>query len=232
MRSSTEARHPSQPDTSRTMAEESRRGAEGRRDLAGAGSLPALVEAKLAVPSVRHGVVDRPSIMRALDAGQDAALMLVAAPAGYGKTTAVRAWCASLDASVAWVTLDAGDNDPVRLWRYVATAVDRIRPGLGRAALQRLGVAGGPVEAAVDELMNGVAALGSELVIVLDDLHAVTSEECLSSIDYAARAPSPECARAGRHTHGSGAATRSAACRWGARRGACRRPRVHHRRGA
>ena len=172
------------------MAEESRRGAEERRDLAGAGSLPALVEAKLAVPSVRHGVVDRPSIMRALDAGQDAALMLVAAPAGYGKTTAVRAWCASLDASVAWVTLDAGDNDPVRLWRYVATAVDRIRSGLGRAALQRLGVAGGPVEAAVDELMNGVAALGSELVIVLDDLHAVTSEECLSSIDYAvARLP-------------------------------------------
>ena len=91
---------------------------------------------------------------------------------------------------MAWVTLDAGDDDPVRLWRYVATAVDRVRSGLGRAALQRLGVAGSPVEAAVDELMNGVAALGSELVVVLDDLHAVTSEECLSSIDYAlARLP-------------------------------------------
>jgi LuxR family maltose regulon positive regulatory protein len=71
------------------------------------------------------------------------------------------------------------------LWRYVATAVDRVRPGLGRAALQRLGAAGGPVEAAVDELMNGVAALGSELFVVLDDLHAVTNEECLSSLDYA-----------------------------------------------
>ena len=165
-------------------------GAGGRHgldsaDTNGADALSRLVEAKLAVPSVRHGVVDRTRVMRALEAGHDAALMLVAAPAGYGKTTAVRAWCASRDASVAWVTLDAGDNDPVRLWRYVATAVDRVRSGLGRAALRMLGVAGSPVEAAVDELMNGVAALGSELVVVLDDLHAVTSEECLSSIDYA-----------------------------------------------
>jgi LuxR family maltose regulon positive regulatory protein len=115
----------------------------------------------------------------------------VAAPAGYGKTTAVRAWCASLDAAVAWVTLDAGDNDPVRLWRYVATAVDRVRPGLGRAALQRLGVAGSPVEAALDALMNGIAGLGSELFVVLDDVDAVTSEECLSSIDHALKHLSP-----------------------------------------
>ena len=166
------------------------RGAGGRHGLDSADatvrtSFPRLVEAKLAVPSVRHGVVERPRVMRALEAGHDAALTLVAAPAGYGKTTAVRAWCATLDASVAWVTLDAGDNDPVRLWRYVATAVDRVRPVLGRAALRKLDVAGSPVEAAIDELMNGVAALGSELVIVLDDLHAVTSDECISSIDYA-----------------------------------------------
>ena len=181
----TEARHPSQQETSRTLAEERRRGAAERRDLDGAAALAPLVEAKLAVPSLRHGVVDRPTIMRALDAGRDAALTLVAAPAGYGKTTAARVWCASLDASVAWVTLDAGDDDPVRLWTYVATAVERVRPGLGRAALRRLGVAGSPVEVAVDELMNGVAALGSELVVVLDDLHLVTNEECLSSIDHA-----------------------------------------------
>jgi ATP/maltotriose-dependent transcriptional regulator MalT len=181
----TEARHPSQSDPSRTLAEESRRGAQERRDFDGAGALPPLVEAKLAVPSLRHGVVDRPRVRHALDVGRGAALTLVAAPAGYGKTTAVRDWCASLDASVAWVTLDAGDNDPARLWRYVATAVDRVRSGLGRAALRRLGVAGSPIDVAVDELMNGVAALGSELFVVLDDLHAVTNEECRSSIDYA-----------------------------------------------
>ena len=158
--------------------------ANSRRE-SGTDPPPPLVEAKLAVPSVRRAMVDRPRVRRALDAGREASLTLVAAPAGYGKTTAVRDWCASLDAALAWVVLDAGDNDPALLWRYVATAVDRVRPGLGRGALRRLGVAGSPVEAAVDELLNGVAALGTELVIVLDDLHAVTSQECLASIDYA-----------------------------------------------
>jgi ATP/maltotriose-dependent transcriptional regulator MalT len=154
-------------------------------DAARADELPPLAEAKLAAPSVHHGVVDRPRIRGGLDAGRGASLTLVAAPAGYGKTTAVRAWCAGLDMAPAWVTLDAGDDDPVRLWRYVATAVDRVRPGLGRGALRRLGVAGSPIEVAVDELMNGVAALGSELVVVLDNLHALTGEESLSSVDYA-----------------------------------------------
>jgi LuxR family maltose regulon positive regulatory protein len=69
-------------------------------------------------------MVDRPRIRRVLDAGSDAVLTLVAAPAGYGKTTAVRLWCESRDATLVWVTLDADDNDPARLWRYLATACD------------------------------------------------------------------------------------------------------------
>jgi LuxR family maltose regulon positive regulatory protein len=158
---------------------------EARRDLNTVGSLPPLVEAKLAVPSLRRGVVDRARIRHALAGGEDASLTVVVAPAGYGKTTAVRSWCAREDAALAWVKLDAGDNDPVRLWWYVATAVDRARAGLGRGMLRRLGVAGAPVEAAIDELMNEAARLGSNLLIVLDDIQAVTSEECLSLIDYA-----------------------------------------------
>ena len=184
---------------------------------------PPLVEAKLAVPSVGHRVVDRPRVRAALDAGRDASLTLVAAAAGYGKTTAVRGWCASLDAALAWVMLDAGDDDPVLLWRYVATAVDRVRPGLGRGALRRLGVAGSPVEAAVDELFErrrrarpGVAS------IVLDDLHAVTSRECLASIDYALAHLPPNAHVVARHARRSGAQARAAARRRRAGRGACR----------
>ena len=127
-------------------------GSEPHGVPSGAGALPPLVEAKLAVPRVRRGMVDRPRVRRMLVGGRDAELTLVSAPAGYGKTTAVRAWCASAGAGVAWVTLDAGDNDPVRLWRYLATAVDRIRPGLGRGALHRLDTSGNALEDAVDEL--------------------------------------------------------------------------------
>jgi LuxR family maltose regulon positive regulatory protein len=144
-----------------------------------------LAEAKLAAPRRRAGMVERPRISATLDGGHDATLTLVAAPPGYGKTTAVRAWCSSQEASLAWVTLDAGDNDPTRLWTYVATAVDRVRQGLGRLALQRLGFAGTPIEAPIDELMNGIGSYGQRFVIVLDDLHSVTDDECLASLDYA-----------------------------------------------
>ena len=160
------------------------RGAE-TAERTGAAALPPLIEAKLAAPGMRGGTIDRPRLWTGPAAGVDEVLTLVAAPAGYGKTTAVRAWCASQDAALAWVTLDAGDNDPTRLWRYVATAVDRVRPGLGRAALQRLGIPGGPIEDAVDELMNGIAAFGERLLLVLDDLHEVTGEGCIASIDRA-----------------------------------------------
>jgi LuxR family maltose regulon positive regulatory protein len=132
----------------------------------------------------------RPRIFDVLQAADEAAVTLVAAPPGYGKTTAVQTWCASRRAPVAWVTLDKGDNDPVRLWAYVATAADRIREGLGRSALQRLAVAGGSIEFAVDDLLNGLAGLEEKIVIVLDDLHTVTDGECLASIDRAlARLP-------------------------------------------
>ena len=147
--------------------------------------LPPLAEAKLAAPRQRAGMVRRPRIARSLEAGADAALTLVAAPAGYGKTTAVRAWCATSETALAWVTLDEGDNDAARLWTYVATAVDRVREGLGRRALQRLRVAGMPMETVIDELMNGIAAFGAELVLVLDDVHTVNDVDCLASIEYA-----------------------------------------------
>ena len=97
----------------------------------------------------------------------------------------MRAWCASSETAFAWVTLDAGDNDPARLWTYAATAVDRIRDGLGRRALHRLRASGLAIETIVDELMNGIAGFGQELALVLDDFHTVTDGRCLASIEYA-----------------------------------------------
>lgn len=144
-----------------------------------------LAEAKLAAPRHRAGMLSRPRIWNTLDAAAGAALTLVSAPVGYGKTTAVRSWCANRDSAQAWVTLDAGDNDPVRLWTYIATAVDRVRDGLGRRALHRLRTSGIPIPVAVDELMNGIAEFGPGLELVLDDFHTVTDRECIDSIAFA-----------------------------------------------
>ena len=87
--------------------------------------------------------------------------------------------------ALAWVTLDAGDNDPARLWTYVATAVDRIRNGLGRRAINRLHASATEVEVAVDEVMNGIAEFGQPVTLVLDDLQTVPDSECLASLRYA-----------------------------------------------
>lgn len=144
-----------------------------------------LAEAKLAPPRPRPGLMERPRILTALSTAGASNLTLVAAPAGYGKTTAVEAWCAIQGLPVVWLTLDRADNDAVRLWTYVATGVDRVRQGLGRSTLQRLRGPGVDVQPAVDELMNRITRSGTELVMVLEDLHFLKNEEALATIDYA-----------------------------------------------
>ena len=143
-----------------------------------------LAETKLVPPRLRDEMVARPRVQEALER-DDVRLTLVAAPPGYGKTVAVRTWRERSSGDVAWVTLDAGDNDPLRFWTYVAMAIDRVRGGLGRGALQRLKVPGGVLESAVIELVNGVATFGAPLTVVLDDFQNITDLACLDSIDYA-----------------------------------------------
>jgi LuxR family maltose regulon positive regulatory protein len=127
--------------------------------------------------------VHRPRISVVLDGNEDVALTLVAAPAGYGKTTAVLEWCSNRPAAIVWVTLDARDNDPVRLWTYMGHALDRVRDGLGRGALWRLQTSS-TIKDVIDELAGALSRSGSELVLVFDDLHTVTDPGCLASIQY------------------------------------------------
>ncbi len=162
---------------------------DAARSLAGA---PPLIETKLIPPRSRPELVARPRLLRTLDELSSAALTLVDAPVGFGKTVLAQTWGAQSDTAVAWVSIDSADDDPVRLWTYVATAVDRIRPGLGRRALTRLGTFGVPPETVVDELINGIAAFGQPLTVVLDDLHALKSDACLSSFGHAVEQLPPQ----------------------------------------
>ena len=146
---------------------------------------PPIVEAKLAPPSVRRDVVERKRLARTLKNGAGARVTMFEAPAGYGKTTAIRSWCATQDAGLMWVTLDSGDNDPRRLWTYIATAVERIRPGLAQPVLRRLEADGGPIDHAVDELVTLLGRSRKPAILVLDDLHNVTDHKALATIDRA-----------------------------------------------
>lgn len=140
-------------------------------------SMRHLSEAKLHAPPARASWVDRP---RLLDAMLDAIrhpVTLVAAPAGYGKTTVVaQGLLTELSPASAWVSLDAGDDDPVRLWIHVAAALERAGCALPAVAPGR--VLGRLAEAPPTLLTSIVAALEAmpeELVLVLDDFHFVQS---------------------------------------------------------
>ena len=93
-----------------------------------------LLTTKLHLPGPRPGQVPRPRLMARLDEGLARGLVLVCAPAGYGKTVLLADWARCGTHPVAWLSLDAGDNDPARFWRHAVAALDRApardrRPG-------------------------------------------------------------------------------------------------------
>ena len=145
-----------------------------------------VIEPKLMLPRVHPGTLRRGRLLEMLDR-DDSPLTVLEAGVGYGKTTLVRSWSAERPEAVIWMTLDPADDDPVRLWTHLATAVERLREGLGRATLLSLGARGTPIETAVDELMNGLVAYARPVAIVLDDLHTVKSEASVRSIAHAIR---------------------------------------------
>src|SRR5262245_30077686 len=138
-----------------------------------------LIETKLVHTRPRQGTLGRERLLAELDRHSSEALTLVVAPVGFGKSVLVQSWCEHTDWAIAWLSLGDGDNDPARLWSYIATSVDRVRSGIGRMALHRLRVPGISVEVAVDELLNGVNTYGQPLAIVLDDLHLLNDDTCL-----------------------------------------------------
>ena len=130
-----------------------------------------LLETKLHVPRRRRNLVARARLSVPLNA--DAAVTLVSAPAGFGKTTLVADWVSGLDAAAAWVSLDEGDDEPARFWAYVATALGPA----GEGALDELGAHAVDLDAVLTTLVNDLSRADHEIVLVLDDLHAVHNPE-------------------------------------------------------
>jgi LuxR family maltose regulon positive regulatory protein len=141
---------------------------------------PNLVWAKLVPPAPRAGLIARTALQSLLQAGLQAKLCLLDAPAGFGKTTLLAQWSAAAGGGrVAWVSLDEGDNDPTRFWVYVVEALRTVEPGVGTAALQALRGASTDLDRVVlPSLLNDLSAVGAPLVLVLDDYHLVTQASC------------------------------------------------------
>jgi LuxR family maltose regulon positive regulatory protein len=144
-------------------------------------SIP-LLQTKLHIPPLRADRVSRTRLLARLDEGlrPEIRLILLSAPAGYGKTALLAEWVrAKRDAGVqaAWLSLEEGENDPARFWTYLIAALQAVEPGLGQGALAVLQSTGSPLaslrsEAILAVLINELAALEG-LLLVLDDYHLI-----------------------------------------------------------
>jgi LuxR family transcriptional regulator, maltose regulon positive regulatory protein len=144
----------------------------------------ALLETKFYVPRSRRGLVPRPRLSERLDRGTASKLMLVSAPAGFGKTTLLTEWLAAGPAApgnerlVAWLSLDRGDNDPTSFWAYVIAALRAVASGVGESALALLHASPPPpIETVLTVLLNDLGAIAADIVLVLDDYHVIDARE-------------------------------------------------------
>ena len=145
----------------------------------------ALLEAKLHSTPVREDWVVRRRLVDQLDRAGDRPVVLVAAPAGFGKTTLLAQWTSRLDRAIAWVTLDPGDDDPVRLWTYVAAALERAGCPVGPDSASLVASNAGEIETRVlPRLLTALAAMPEETVIVLDDFHFVRSKAVYEQVGF------------------------------------------------
>jgi LuxR family transcriptional regulator, maltose regulon positive regulatory protein len=144
------------------------------------------LETKLYPPGLRKEWVERQELIGHLS-GSAAKLILVDAPAGFGKTTLVAQWRAGAmrERRFAWVSLDRADNDPARLWRHVVEALLRGSPELGEA---RLGQWRGPPQdldrTLLPLLVNELAAVQAPVVLVLDDYHLIKERACHQQFEF------------------------------------------------
>lgn len=144
-------------------------------EVAGTDSVAPLLKTKLEAPGCPRLVV-RENLIEAVSEGLSLPLTLVYGPAGSGKTMLVAQWRASAreELPVAWLSLDADDNDPARFWSYVIEALRSGLPGFGVAALAMLRAPGSAlVDGALGELINELVDVAGQSALVLDDYHAI-----------------------------------------------------------
>jgi len=147
--------------------------------------LAVLVATKFHVP--RAGFVPRARLLARLAEGMGRGLTVVCTPAGFGKTTLLGDWARRSRRPAAWLSLDAGDNDPARFWRYVAAALERVRPGTGAPVAALLqGPEQPPLEAVAVAVINELMSVPGEgeVVLVLDDYHLIEAPPVHDSVAF------------------------------------------------
>ena len=141
-----------------------------------------VIESKVTVPQVRRDTVSRTALVNRLRAGGAFPLVVVVAPAGYGKTTLLAQWASKDTRPFAWLSVDQRDNDPLVLLRHLAAALDRIDP-VEPGILEALAAPQTSVwDSIVPRLTTHLSSRESPLVLVFDDIDSLESEEAIAIV--------------------------------------------------
>jgi LuxR family maltose regulon positive regulatory protein len=151
-----------------------------------------ILATKLYIPSPNANLVSRPRLLDCLNQGMASRLMLVSASAGFGKTMLLSEWIANVQASrqtnmpmFAWLSLDAGDNDPTRFLHYVIASLQAIAPQVGETTLALLQAPQPPAtESILTGLINDLCAISDTLLLVLDDYHTIDAAAVHSAVTF------------------------------------------------
>jgi LuxR family maltose regulon positive regulatory protein len=146
---------------------------------------PELLSTKLFTPPIRKNLVPRPRLIERLKEGVEGKLMLISAPAGFGKTTLVSEWITCCGLPVAWLSLDEGDNDPTRFLTYLVAALQTIASNITAGALAVLQSPQPPaIESVLTYLLNEITTICDNFYLVLDDYHLVESERVDQAVAF------------------------------------------------
>lgn len=148
-----------------------------------------LLLTKIKIPRSRPQTVVRPQLNSLIEAGLSRKLTLLSAPPGSGKTTLLTEWQASQTGAnfpLAWLSLDENDNDPIRFWRYLITALRTLAKGVGEESLAWLQTPQPPgLESVITALINSILEeLDSDFGLVLDDYHVIRLKEIHASLSF------------------------------------------------
>ena len=157
-----------------------------------------LLQTKFHIPQIRRAdFVPRPHLIEQLNTGLERKLILVSAPAGFGKTTLISHWLnesqllneepnsRSIVNRAAWLSIDEGDNDLVRFLSYVFAALQQVQEGLGEASAVFLrSPQPPPLETILTSLLNALTDLTEPLLLVLDDYHLIESEPIHNAVTF------------------------------------------------
>ncbi len=136
-----------------------------------------ILSTKLVIPPLRSRLVVRPRLLQKLSQGLECGIILVSAPAGYGKSTLLSAWLKHLDFPAAWLSLDDGDNDPGRFLAYLLAALRIIDPGIEGSTENAADFSQpGGNEALLTSLINQLAQRTRPCCLVLDDYHLIQNQ--------------------------------------------------------